>query len=408
MQSPEDLSKERLINDLVTLRQRIDELEKLKEEKQKYEDELAQTKAMFEGLFEFAPDAILVIDSRGAIVQVNQQAERLFGYTRDELAGVDHDIVVPDRFRKKHLEDRKHYMSAPHVRRMGTALELYGRRKDGTEFPVDIALGPLQTKDEIVTLAVVRDFTERVKIEADLADQAAELRKRTVQVEEMNKELESFSYSVSHDLRAPLRAIDGYVRMILKQQGDTFDEDTKRQFDMIRDSTKKMGRLIDDILAFSRLGRGELSKSRLNMEALARDAWGELKTTNPDTPADLKIAPLPPGMGDRSLIRQVLVNLLSNAAKFSRAREVPLIEVGGYAAESENVYYVRDNGVGFDMQYYDKLFGVFQRLHSSAEFEGTGVGLAIVQRIIHRHGGRVWAEGKVDKGACFYFTLQKA
>ena len=526
MYTPEDLTKERLIDDLVKLRRRIDELEKIEVENQKYGEELVQTKAMYEGLFEFAPDAILVIDGNGSIVQVNQQAERLFGYSREELSGMDHDIIVPDRFKKKHLEDRREYMTAPRIRHMGTGLELYGRRQDGSEFPVDIALGPLQAKGEVVTLAVIRDFTEhkhardkiarlaafvefstdaiigttldgivtswnpgaeimygypageairrpisflappggrdemaailekvgrgeaarreishlrkdrtpidvsinvspikdsvgnivgavtiardisdRRKVESALADHAVELQKRTAQVEEINKELESFSYSVSHDLRAPLRAIDGYSRMILLNQGDRFDENTKRLFTVIRDSVKTMEQLIDDLLAFSRLGREALSLSRLNMEELIGETWGEIRVVVPDRPIDVKIDPVPPGMGDRSLIKQVLVNLLSNAVKFTRPREVPMIEVGGYATGAENVYYVRDNGVGFDMQYHDKLFGVFQRLHSADEYEGTGVGLAIVQRIVHRHGGRIWAESKPDEGACFYFTL---
>lgn len=530
MQTPEDLTKERLIDDLVKLRRRIDELEKIEEEKQKYAAELVETKAMYEGLFQFAPDAILMIGSNGSIVQVNQQAERLFGYSREELSGVDHDIIVPDRFKEEHLRDRREYMFAPRVRRMGTGLELYGRRKDGSEFPVDIALGPLQASGETVTLAVVRDFaehkqaqdkiarlaafvefssdaiigttldgivtswnpgaeivygypageairrpisflaqpgsseemsiilkkvrkgeaaghheilhlrkdgtpidvsinvspikdsagkivgavtiardiSERRKVESALADHAAELQQRAVQVEEINKELESFSYSVSHDLRAPLRAIDGYSRMILRQQGDQFDENTKRLFTVIRDNVKTMGQLIEDLLAFSRLGREALSSSRLNMEELIRETWEELKAADPDRPVKVKIDPLPPGMGDRSLIKQVLVNILANAVKFTRPREVPVIEVGGYATGAENVYYVRDNGVGFDMQYHDKLFGVFQRLHSADEYEGTGVGLAIVQRIVHRHGGRIWAESKPDDGACFYFTLPAA
>jgi len=231
------------------------------------------------------------------------------------------------------------------------------------------------------------------------------LKERTRQLEDANKELESFSYSVSHDLRAPLRAIDGYSRMILREQGDKFDENTKNRFNVIRDNVKLMNQLIDDLLAFSRLGRNAVSISRLNMKDLTKDVWGELKTINPDSPVSLKINPLPPAMGDRSLMRQVLVNLLSNALKFSRIRKSPLIEIGGHSAEGENVYYVRDNGVGFDMQYHDKLFGVFQRLHSAGDYEGTGVGLAIVQRIILRHGGRIWAEGVVDKGATFYFTL---
>jgi PAS domain S-box-containing protein len=242
------------------------------------------------------------------------------------------------------------------------------------------------------------NLTEQKHAEEALTD-------RTRQLDDANEELESFTYSVSHDLRAPLRAIDGFARMILKQQGDKFDEKTRNQFDVIMKNTKMMGQLIQDLLALSRLGREAISMSKLNIGDLARDVWEELNANNPDRPIDLKIDHVPPATGDRSFIKQVLVNLLANAIKFTRIREVPLIEVGGYEGEAESVYYVRDNGVGFDMQYLGKLFGVFQRLHSANEYEGTGIGLALVQRIIHRHGGRVWAEGEVDKGATFYFSL---
>jgi light-regulated signal transduction histidine kinase (bacteriophytochrome) len=231
------------------------------------------------------------------------------------------------------------------------------------------------------------------------------LKERTTQLEAANRELESFSYSVSHDLRAPLRAIDGYSRMILRKQGDKFDEETKQKFNAIRSNVQMMGQLIDDLLSFSRLGRKEIVMSKLDMDGLIRDTWDELQILNPDKLTSFEIHPMPLSVGDRTLIKQVFNNLLSNAVKFTKTRDTVLIEVGGYARESENVYYVKDNGVGFDMEYYDKLFGVFQRLHPADEFEGTGVGLAIVQRIIHRHGGRIWAEGKVDEGACFYFTL---
>lgn len=245
---------------------------------------------------------------------------------------------------------------------------------------------------------VFEDITERKRVEI-------ELKERTAQLENTNAELESFSYSVSHDLQAPLRAIDGYSRMILRKHADTLHEETLGKLNIIRDNTQMMGRLINDLLAFSRLGRAKISTARLDMGGMIREIWKEMEDDSPDHRMILKVASLPPCIGDRGLIKQALINLISNAIKFTKNREKARIEAGGDIKGNESLYYIRDNGVGFDMQYYDKLFGVFQRLHTIEEFEGTGVGLAIAQRIIHRHGGRIWAEGKVDKGATFYFTL---
>jgi PAS domain S-box-containing protein len=245
---------------------------------------------------------------------------------------------------------------------------------------------------------IFMDITERK--EAEL-----ELKRQTALLEEANNEMESFSYSVSHDLRAPLRAIDGYARMILKRQADTFDEETRRQFNLIRDNAATMGQLIDDILAFSRLGREKMVTADIDMDSLVREVWEELRTINPERRMTLKIDRLPPSQGDRVLIKQVITNILSNAVKFTGTRDPAIIEVCGQAKENETVYTTKDNGVGFDMQFADKLFTVFQRLHSENDFEGTGVGLAIVQRIVLRHGGRVWAEGEVDNGATFSFSL---
>ena len=232
-----------------------------------------------------------------------------------------------------------------------------------------------------------------------------ELKKRTALLEETNKELETFSYSVSHDLRAPLRAIDGYSRMILKKEGDRFDEETRRLFKMVRDNTQSMGQLIEDLLRFSRVSRKDPDKTDLNIRQLVEVIWEELQELHAGRRMTLQIDDLPPAWGDRGLIKQVFINLLSNAVKFTAARENARIEAGSYVKDDEIVYYIKDNGAGFDMQHYDKLFGVFQRLHSSDEYEGTGIGLALVQRIIKRHGGRVWAEAEVDKGATFCFTL---
>ena len=226
-----------------------------------------------------------------------------------------------------------------------------------------------------------------------------------IQLEITNKELESFSYSVSHDLRAPLRAIDGYSRIILKRAGGSFHVDTQRQFQAISNNVAKMGNLIDDLLAFSRLGKAEVNKVSLDMQELIQEVWGELLMLNPGRAMNLKNGRIPMACGDKALIRQVYGNLLGNAVKFTQGRNPAVVEAGSCIKDGETVYYVRDNGVGFDMRFYDKLFGVFQRLHSNEEYKGTGIGLALVKRIIDRHGGRAWAEGEVDKGATFYFTL---
>jgi len=233
------------------------------------------------------------------------------------------------------------------------------------------------------------------------------VQERTRKLEEANKELEAFSYSVSHDLRAPLRAIDGFSRILVEDYAEKINEDGKRVLDVIRSNTQNMGRLIDDLLSFSRLGRKQIEASSVDMSELANDVFQQLKSGLANQNIQLNLASLPGATGDPSLIRQVFVNLLSNAAKYSRPRAETVIEVNGRCENGDCIYSVKDNGVGFDMTYAQKLFGVFQRLHSVEEFEGTGVGLAIVQRIIHRHGGRVWAEGKVDEGATFYFSLPK-
>jgi signal transduction histidine kinase len=247
-----------------------------------------------------------------------------------------------------------------------------------------------------------RQAVDDRRMKAELERMVAE---RTAQLEAANKELESFSYSVSHDLRSPLRAIDGFARIFEEDYGGKLDDEGKRVLKVIRDNGRKMGRLIDDLLAFSRLGRKPIAAAAIDMTELARAVFAEL--SQGDGRARLDLDPVPAAWGDPALVKQVWVNLFSNALKFTGKRERPMIEVRSRPDGEHNAYCVKDNGAGFDMQYYDKLFGVFQRLHSPEEYPGTGVGLAIVQRVVSRHGGRVWAEGEEGKGAAFHFTLPR-
>ena len=231
------------------------------------------------------------------------------------------------------------------------------------------------------------------------------LRKRTVELESANQELESFSYSVSHDLKAPVRAIEGFSRMLMGEHADKLDAEALRLLQVITTNTKLMHHLIDDLLALSRLGRLQIRKSVVNLTAMTSQVFEQLRAQAPERDLQLTIGDLPPAWGDQSLLYQVMMNLLANAVKFTKSKKTAVIEVGGRTEGKENIYYVKDNGVGFDERYVSNLFRPFQRLHGEEEYEGTGVGLAIVQRIIQRHGGRVWAEGKVGEGATFYFAL---
>lgn len=264
------------------------------------------------------------------------------------------------------------------------------------------------SEQEVRLLQALADTTavamENVQVYAELEQR---IRDRTEELQAANKDLESFSYSVSHDLRAPIRAITGFARLLQEDHEDQLDEEARRKLSIIRDEADRMGILIDDLLSFSRLGRKAIDAEALDMSALVGSLVERLRADAGNGSAAFRVAPLPDSMADRALMEQVWINLLSNAVKFSSGREQPVIEIGGKPEAAENVYFVHDNGAGFDPRYQDKLFAVFQRLHDATEFPGTGVGLAIVHRIIARHGGRVWAEGRPGDGATFYFTLPR-
>ncbi len=257
--------------------------------------------------------------------------------------------------------------------------------------------------------ALAASITDRIQATEQIRRLNAELEerveRRTEQLEAVNKELEAFTYSVSHDLRAPLRGMSGFARVLEEDYGERLDEDGKRYLEIIKSNAAQMGQLIDDLLALSRLGRQPLRATTLALEPLVREAFRQATADAPNASIEFQMDPLPECRGDANLMRQVFINLLSNAVKFSRHASPPRIQVGSMRENGEVAFFVRDNGAGFDARYAGKLFGVFQRLHGAEEFAGTGVGLAIVKRIIDRHGGHVWAAGETGKGATFYFTL---
>jgi PAS domain S-box-containing protein len=318
----------------------------------------------------------------------------VFGYTREELIGQKVELLMPTRYHNSHPGHRKHFFSSPSVRPMGIGLQLWGARKGGEEFPIEISLSPIETAEGLLVSTSIRDVTERRKTENLIL--------------KLNKELESFTYSVSHDLRAPLRSVLGYAQILNEDYAEKLDDEGRRLTGIVIKNAKRMGNLIDDLLNFSRLGRKELMKGKVNMNELVRDIIQDMQTTEEGRNVNFNITSLISANADVSMLRQVWINLLSNAIKYSSKKEAVIIELGSYSTSDENCYYVKDNGAGFDMQYADKLFGVFQRLHKIDEFEGTGVGLALVKTIVDRHGGRVWAEGELAKGATFSFSLPKA
>ena len=349
-------------------------------------------------LYDNAPCAYHSVDADGRFVRINNTWLDWLGYRRDEVLGrLRHSDIMT-------AESAERFGSQwfPLFKRQGWLkdVEFEYLRKDGSSFPASLSATSIRDAagNFLSSRSTVFDITERRRIDKALMALNAQL-------EAANQELESFSYSVSHDLRAPLRAVDGYAQMLDEDYRAQLDGEGRRLLGVVRGEAKRMGQLIDDLLVFSRTGRQRIDPLPVDMAHLAREAAAEAARDYPGTP--VRIGELPAASGDRALLKQVWANLIGNALKYSSKVAAPRVEVGGRANGAEHEYWVRDNGAGFDARYADKLFGVFRRLHGETEFPGTGIGLAIVRRVVTRHGGRVWAEGKPGAGACFGFALSQ-
>lgn len=360
---------------------------------------------VFRDLVESAPDGIVIVDGTGRILHANAHAHRMFGYDTGALAGEVVEMLVPDALRARHAEQRARYVDAPATRVMGTGLALEGRRRDGSVIPVEISLSPVSTPAGLLITSVIRDISERRRVEAQVQRLNEDLGRRLAELAAVNQELESFSYSVSHDLRAPLRSIDGFGQALEEEYGAVLEDTGRDYLRRMRAATRRMGELIDDLLDLSRVSRREMRREQVDLSALARSVIAALREGEPARTVDATIADGLVTAGDPHLLTLLLQNLLGNAWKFTSRRADGRIEFGAGVRDGQRVYVVRDNGVGFDMAYVHKLFGPFQRLHRTTDFPGTGIGLATVQRIVARHGGTVWAEGEVGRGATFSFTL---
>ena len=368
------------------------------------EASVRESEARKTAVMETALDAIVLMDHEGRITEFNPAAERTFGYSAGEAIGRPlAELLITPALRDKHTEGMRRYLDTGAGPILGKRIEVPALRKDGSEFPAEVAVVRIGTQGPPAFTGYVRDITERRQ-----AAQAEGLRRAKEAAEEANAELEAFSYSVAHDLRAPLRGINGFASALLEDCGDKLDSQAREHLGRIVSGAERMARLIDALLSLARLTRTEARRETVDLTSLAGEVIEQLRATGPDRTVDFVVSDGLLVEGDPQLLRALLDNVLGNAWKFTSRRSHARIEFGREQVDGGAAYFVRDDGVGFDMAHVSKLFAPFRRLHSAEEYEGTGLGLATVQRIVRRHGGRVWAESVESQGATLHFTLEPA
>jgi PAS domain S-box-containing protein len=373
---------------------------------------LGMAQSELSSIIENTVDAIITIDVAGNIVHFNNAAESMFAYSAAEVVGKNVEMLLPEQYRQRHTRGLEIYLSSGKSTIIGKNVTLAGLRKDGSLFPIDLAVNELWVEGQRMFTAIVRDISERVTSEKEMAHYRGELenivKSRTVELQRSNKELEAYSYSIAHDLRAPLRTITSFSQIIQEEAGNKLNTEEMGYFGRIIIASKRMAELIDDILRLSRITREDVSLKAVDFSQLAEEARERICMVDKERKIDWHIQSGLMVVADRRLLAMLLDNLLGNAHKYTAKTLQASIEFGCKSHQGTTHYFVRDNGAGFDMKYADRLFSPFHRLHGHDDFEGSGIGLATVQRIVERHNGRVWADSEVNKGATFYFTLSSS
>jgi PAS domain S-box-containing protein len=368
-------------------------------ESKRAEEELRRLEGRFRRLLESAPDAMVISDGEGIIQLANAKAEKVFGYTKEEMLGQRAAMLIPSNLQERHQANRALFKEDPHSKLLAEPIELTGRRKDGTEFPADVALAPLETEGRLLVFASVRDITERKKVAQELATQREQL-------EQQNKELEHFAFIASHDLQEPLRMVTSYVQLLQRRYGEKLDSDANEFIGFAVDGALRMKQLIDDLLTYSRLGQ-VVTLETVDMNTVMQHVGANLATAITECGALLICDDLPQLRASQTEMLQLMQNLVANAVKFRRNGVIPEIHVSGHEAADHWRFDVRDNGIGIEARYSERVFLPFKRLHDKTRYSGSGIGLAIAQKIVQRYGGRIWFTSVPDQGTTFHFTIKR-